>query len=703
MTKRDFSNSLLDHAQNSANALARLQRNSTLRTPHSALEDTLLAMSAFVGLLHLDGRPCHEDVVGAMLDPLKHRVEEAGWNARRVRVDGPVGFGYAPLASTPQARFERENPDEAQTLARSGQMLWITGHIRLDNRLEIAGACRISASEAQRWNDGRLVLEAYALWGEETPRHLRGDFAFAIWDAARRRLFVARDRFGTRPFYYAFLPGQLLAFGNEIKALWAVPQLSPEVNQAHAISYLLVRHDDKERTFYEGVRRLPPATQCVLSLDCPDAFLPTTYWTLDSSRQSHFAGDDETAEALRETFFASVKERTRSEDDFSLFLSGGLDSSSIAGTAPRVAPQNRPVRALSAVFNRFPECDERALIEKNLAFSQGALDSILLPADDLSPFHDVERVLWHLDGPSAGPRTCPSWAQYAPLQNAGSHVLLDGHGGDEVVCMGYGRVSELLRSSDYVTAWRELRLLRRYGVVDAPPVRFLWPALLKQARGTRGIGRLLSVSAKRSQGRNAPSSAPWSFDEEMEAPVLRLLRPQALEMLEDAPNVRPARGVQEEHVNILNGGLQSAALETLDAMAGAHALEARMPFWEQGMIELCVSLPSDQKMRHGFNRFVMRRAMEGVIPPEVQWRTGKTNFAAQLLFGFCELERARIESTFERWQKAPTALGELVDIPALRELWDSLLRDHAVSDEAGLNVSVLGRVLMLGLWWEKAL
>lgn len=267
--------------------------------------------------------------------------------------------------------------------------------------------------------------------------------------------------------------------------------------------------------------------------------------------------------------------------------------------------------------------------------------------------------------------------------------------------MGYGRVGELLGSNDYLTAWRELRLLRRYGVVEASPTRFLWPALLIQARGTRGIGRLLSLSARRSQGQNGLPSSPWSFEEQMEAPVLRLLRPQALELLEDAPRVRPARSVQEEHATILNGGLQSAAMETLDAMAGAHAMEARMPFWEQGMIELCLSLPSDQKMRHGFNRYVMRRAMEGLIPPEVQWRTGKTNFAAQLLFGFCELERARIESLFERWQKAPPALGELVDIPALRELWNSLLQNHAVSDEAGLNVSLLGRVLMLGLWWES--
>jgi len=660
-------------------------------------------MSAFAGLLHLDGQPAREDVVRAMLGQLKHRVDEAGWNARRVRCREGMGFGYAPLASTPQARFERESPDQAQTLARDGRTLWIAGHIRLDNRDELAKALRLSASQAQKWNDGRLVLEAYAKWGEGCPLQLRGDWAFAIWDSARRRLFCARDRFGTRPFYYAFRSGQLFAFANEIKALWAVPQLSPEANQAHAVAYLLARHDDKERTFYEGVHRLPPATQMVLDMDAPDSLRMTRYWELDQTARSTFGSDAETAEAVREAFFASVKQRTRCENDFSLFLSGGLDSSSIASAAPRVAPGNKPVRALSAVFDRFPECDEREFIEKNIAFSDGALDSQLLRADDLSPFHDVERVLWHLDGPSPGLRTCPSWAQYAPLQSAGSHVLLDGHGGDEVVCMGYGRVAELLAGHQYASAWRELRLLRRYGVIEASPAQWVWPALLKQARGTRGIGRALALSARRGQSQDgrSPSLSSLSFDDELEAPMLRLLRPKALDLLENSPHVHvEARSVQEEHADTLSGGLQCAALEVLDAMAGAHALEARMPFWEQGLIELCVSLPSDQKMRQGFNRFVMRRAMEGLLPPEVQWRTGKTNFAAQLLFGFCELERARIELTFARWRKSSSPLGELVDLELLRGIWESLLEDHAVSDEAGLHVSVLGRVLALDFWWE---
>ena len=657
-------------------------------------------MSAFACLLNLDGRPCRDEIPRAMLSRLRHRVDEAGWNARRARCFGPVGLASAPLASTPQARFERESPDEAQTRTQNGKTLCIAGHIRLDNRDELARDLQLGATEARQWSDGRFVLEAYAKWSEETPRHLRGDFAFAIWDEARRRLFCARDRFGARPFYFAFRPNELFAGANEIKALWAVPGLEPRVNRVQAVAFLLARADNKERTFYEGVHRLPPASQLVLDLDAPDVLNQSRYWAPDPTRESCFASDDETSEALRETFFASVKQRTRS-DDFSLFLSGGLDSSSIAATAPRVAPDARPVRALSMVFERFPECDERQWIEKNLAFSPGALEKLWIAGDDISALHDIERILWHLDGPSVGPNVASTWTQYAPLQSAGSRVVLDGHGGDEVVFLGYGRIGELMRRGDYATAYRELRLLRQHDVMDVPFGPLFWSALVRRARGTRGLGRLLRASAGKGDGTRR-NSAP---QDELNAPVMRLLSPQALDLLEPEPVAAPPQNLRDEHARALDSGLQGAAMEVMDAMAGAHAIEVRCPFWEQNMVELCLSLPAEQKMRDGFNRFVMRRAMQGLLPPEVQWRTGKTNFSPQLVYGLRELEGDKIERTLQRWDGAASAVEGFIEPALLRELWVSLQSETpgaSSSDEAATKALALGRVMSLGLWLEGA-
>ncbi len=659
-------------------------------------------MSAFASLLNLDGRPCREEIVRAMLARMRHRVDEAGWNAARARCLGPVGLGIAPLGSTPQARFERESPDAAQTRTQNGQTLWFTGHIRLDNREELARALAIGATEVREWSDSRFVLEAYARWSEETPLHLRGDFAFAIWDGARRRLFCARDRFGVRPFYFVFRPGELFAGANEIKALWAVPGLTPVVNRVQAAAFLLARADNKERTFYEDVRRLPPASQLVIDLAAPTSLHQTRYWAPDESREADFKSDDEASDALRETFFESVKQRTRSEGDFSLFLSGGLDSSSIAATAPRVSPQ-KPVRALSMVYERFPDCDERPWIEQNLAFSNGALEKLWLRGDDLTALHDIERVLWHLDGPPAGPNTCSTWTQYALLQSANSRVVLDGHGGDEVVFLGYGRIHELLRHGDSTAALRELRLLKRHGITDVSVWPLLWPSLLRRARGTRGVGRLMALGARRSTNRSANRTQMprqnSTREDELDAPMLQLLRPEALDLLEPETPVSPALSVRQEHARVLESGLQSAALEGMDAMAGAHAIEVRTPFWEQSMVELCLSLPADQKMRNGFNRFVMRRAMQGLLPPLVQWRTGKTNFAPQMIHGLRDLEGARIDATLERWNRAARAVEGFIDPLALSDLWHSL-RDN--SPDASIGAFTLWRVLVLGLWMESA-
>lgn len=660
-------------------------------------------MSAFALLLHLDGRSCREDIVRAMLVRMRHRVDEAGWSAARTRCFGPLGLGNAPLGSTPQARFERESPDAAQTRTHNGHPLAIAGHIRLDNREELARALNLGATEAREWSDGRFVLEAYAKWGEQTPLHLRGDFAFAIWDGARRRLFGARDRFGARPFYFVFRPNELFACAGEIKALWAVPSLEPVVNRVQAAAFLVARADDKERTFYEGVRRLPPACQLVLDLDAPDSLQVARYWAPDETRESDFKSDDETSEALREAFFASVKQRTRCEGDFSLFLSGGLDSSSIAATAPRVAPEFQPVRALSMVFERFPECDEREWIDKNLDFAPGALQKLWVAGDDISALHDIERVLWHLDGPSVGPNVASTWTQYAPLQSAGSRVLLDGHGGDEVVFLGYGRVGELMRRGDYATAWRELRLLRRHDILDEPFLPLFWASLARQARGTRGLGRLL-----RSTTRSKPSTSDGtrrnaSPQDEPGDSMLALMRPEARELLGPKPRLAPTHTLRQEHARALDSGLQSAAMEVMDAMAGAHAVEVRCPFWEQGVVELCLSLPADQKMRDGFNRFVMRRAMQGLLPPEVQWRTGKTNFSPQLVYGMRELERDKIARTLERWNRAAGAVEGFVDPVLLGELWNSLEHepDNSAPGAADKALS-LWRVLSLGLWLDGA-
>lgn len=630
-----------------------------------------------------------------MLHRLRHRVDACGARAARVRCRGPLGLGNAVLLSTPQARHEIERPDDAQTLSRDGLTLWLASDVRLDNRQELVEVLHLGAEAARLWSDGRLILEAFARWKEDAPLHLRGDFAFAVWDQTRQRLFCARDRLGTKPFYYAHLPGHFFAFASEIKALWWVADLEKTVNDAQIADYLLGRFESYTSTFYRNVHRLGAAHRMWVSPEIPNQLRADCYWELNPQRQILLDSDNDYAAMLREGFFDSVRERTRSEGRFSVFLSGGLDSSSVAAVAERVAtPAQKPVPALSRVFDRFPQCDEREYIQTTL--DRGDFEPIWNLSDDLTALTDIETMLWHLDQPSHGPNACAAWAQYGVLQKSGFHVVLNGHGGDEVVWMGYGRVADLLKSGEFLTARREVRALQRHGQMQGDFAPALWNALLWHASGTRGIGRVLAWNKRKTRGRK-PALPNGNAGAEKK-PAQRLLSPQLNAQTREAASAQSGQTVKEEHFNALSSPIQAAALEVLDAMAGAHAIESRCPFWEQNLVETCLAFPADQKMRKGFNRYVMRRAMDGILSPQVQWRSGKTDFSAQVVQSLRVVERGRVESLLDLWSATSTDLDRYVNLEEVRLLWDEVRSAPVGASKPMAKAALLWKVLSLGLW-----
>lgn len=669
-------------------------------------------MSAFVGLLLLNGAPCPQPVVESMLTRLRHRVDARGWAGAQVRCHDAVGLGYAPRLSAPQSLSELERPDACQTLLHNGLRLWITSDVRLDGRAELAAELAaelgLDAAQAREWPDGRLVLEAYARFGRETPAHLRGDFAFAIWDEARHRLFCARDRFGTKPFYYAYKAGQFFAFANEIKALWPVPGLDAGVNETQIANYLLSRFDDKTSTFYASVRRLSPASWVEIEAKQSGELHEHLYWELDANRELILPRDEDYAAMLREGFTQSVRERMRSDGPCAVFLSGGLDSSSIAAVAERGAQTHqKPLPTFSTFFDRFSECDEREFINQTLA--RGQFEPMWMNGDEISPLHNMERLIWHLDQPPPGPNSCSAWAQYGLLGQAGFGAVLDGHGGDEVVYLGYERVAELLRQGDLGAARREMRLLARHGLWDQSPWPLLWQGLLLKGRKTRGLGRIMAAALRiqnrrleRREARRLHAGAVGTADGDLDIFAARLLHPEFARRFPNAAPEAPARGVREAHLRALNGALQPLALEIIDAMAGAYAIESRCPFWEQNLVEMCLAFPSAQKLRNGFNRYAMRSAMEGILAPAVQWRAKKTDFAPQAVESLRTHERQRINQMLESWQSdADSEINRYIDLEEVKAHWTNLQNAPEFSTSAAVAAISLWKVLALAIWLEQ--
>ncbi len=656
-------------------------------------------MSSFVGLLNLNGAPCAPDVIAAMLDRLRHRVTPDGARRASVRCRGPVGLGCAVLPTTARARRELEQPDAHQLWREGDCELWIASDGRLDNREEVIGALG-AGSAARQWSDGRVMLAAYARWGEASVRRLRGDFAYAIWDVRRQRLFCARDVFGVKPFYYAHMPGQFFAFASEIKALWSIDALDASENPAQIADYLANQTRDKTSTFYKNVQRLSPAHWLSLSLAPADddAVRPQLYWELDGTselapQQTARATDENYARLVRLSFEEALEERMSCDGKLAAFLSGGLDSSCIAAlTEQKIAAQRKPLTTFSTVFERFAQCDERTYIDQTLA--RGDFDPLWMNGDEISPFQDMERILWHLDGPSSGPNICSAWAQYQVLQNAGVNVVLDGHGGDEIICKGYERVLELLHGGRFALAWHELNLLRRHGVTEEAAMPQVWSAMLWHARDKRGLGR-----ASRILGRLRRAPRPDSLGQLNEA-ALEVMTPQCRSWLRDEAGAPPSASfdLRAQHAQEIDGPLQPLALEGIDAMSGAYAIETRCPFWEPKLAQLLVSLPADQKLRHGHNRYVMRRAMQGILAPAVQWRRDKTDFAPQITTMMREREGARLEQFLAQWETASSSLGRYVDAEKVAAQWQLLQAAPPGSPQSAVHSFTLWKVFSLGLW-----
>ena len=396
-------------------------------------------MSGIAGLWRLDGRPAAPGDADRLVARLAHR----GPDDSGVWTDGSVALGHRLLHTTP------ESLGETQPLASRDGHLVLTADARLDNREDLLATLGPNPPPASA-SDAALILRAYESWGEECLGRLLGDFAFGVWDARRQALFCARDPLGVRPFYYHLGP-RLFVFASEIRALFTQPEVPRRPNELKIADYLVPCLDDRAATYFADVVSLPGG-HC-LTVGRPPA-APRAYWTLDPTREAALAGDAACAQAFREVFGEAVRARLRSAVPLGATLSGGLDSSSVIGTARRLAgPDAPPLPVISAIFPDIPACDERTYIDCVVA--RGGLVPLPMRGDHLDPLGDAEAMPWDPDDTMHAAGLHLHWALYQAAREAGLRVVLVGTAGDNVVSHGGARVHELMRAGRWLTGARE--------------------------------------------------------------------------------------------------------------------------------------------------------------------------------------------------------------------------------------------------------
>jgi asparagine synthase (glutamine-hydrolysing) len=593
-------------------------------------------MSGIAGLVRLDGKPVDRDLLGRMTAFMQFR----GSDAQETWLEGRVGFGHAMLRTTFEARGER------QPFSLDGRV-WIVADARVDGRSELRRKLR-SAGRAcpQNAHDAELILHAYHAWGEDCVGHILGDFAFAVWDGARDRLFCARDHFGVKPFFYA-RAGGCFVFSNTVGCVRAHPQVSDALNDLAIADFLLFGvNQDAATTAFADIQRLPPAHR--LSASRRGVHVER-YWALPSGGEGRAYRAADCVEAFTERFEEAVADRLRGER-IGVLMSGGLDSTAVASVAQALlAEQEREfdLRAYTCVYERLFEDEERQ-------YSQVAAGALGIPirhmaADDYALFE--KRPVAEIDLPE--PVIDPLAALYldqAEEISSHSRVVLTGWDGDALL-------SESARS------WS--------GVLDRA-MHFAQRVALAGRRALSGGGLPRpDLRARLKRMLRGEMEAPFSCPNWLNPTLVEGLdlsaRWQAVQRTAQARD----RERPQAH-RVLTSPLLTSLLESYDPGVTRIPMEARHPLLDVRLVEFLVSLPAapwcvDKKL--------LRTAMRGRLPESIRLRP-KTLLAGDPVIERLQRPEAQWIDEFE----ATPALGRYVLRAAVPSLVGRRDQDRVWSD-----------------------
>src|SRR5438105_4320950 len=399
-------------------------------------------MCGIVGIVNLNPRETVDEArLKRMRDVLRHR----GPDGEGLWVDGPVGLGHRRLAIVDVA-------GGGQPMANEDESVWIVYNGEISNHAALRPGLEARGHRYQTRSDTETVLHLYEEEGERCVERLRGMFAFALWDRREGRLLLARDRLGIKPLYYAATEHELL-FASEIKPLLAAGRIRPALNEAILPEFLATRFVSGEETFFRGVQKLLPGR--TLSWSLSTGLRTRRYWRLPMEVVEDSRTLAERAQEVRARLEAVVSSHLMSDVPLGLFLSGGLDSSALAGLMARIT--RVPIHTFAVGLNE-PDANELDYA-RLVARSVGARHRDVT-VTQREFFDALPTLVWHEDEPIAFPS---SVLLYFVSKLARDHVkvVLTGEGADELF-LGYNWYR--------VTAWNE-RLGRAYWAVVRGGVR----------------------------------------------------------------------------------------------------------------------------------------------------------------------------------------------------------------------------------------
>ena len=601
-----------------------------------------------------EARPIDESALRAMNDIQRHR----GPDDEGFHIEPGVGLGHRRLSIIDLSTGQQPiyNEDDSVVVVFNGEI-----YNFMDLRRELEG----HGHRFRTRTDTEVIVHAWEQWGRDCVRRFRGMFAFALWDQNRSELFLARDRLGKKPLYYAVLADGLVIFASELKALLRHGGVRREIDPCAVEEYFALGYVVDPRCILSSVRKLPAAATMVIARGrgVPE---PVTYWDVSFARTSP-ADEEATVGALLERLEEAVRIRMIADVPVGAFLSGGVDSSGVVAMMAKASDQ--PVNTCAIAFGD-PAFNESAYAQK-VANALGTRHFV--EAVDPDDFSLVDRLAAIYDEPFADSSALPTY-RVCELARKHVKVALSGDGGDEVFA-GYRRYRWHMREE-------RLRNLLPYGLRHPlfGALAGLYPKADWAPRVFRAKATLEALSR---------SSVEAYFDSiaissgRIRSRLFSRRQHSALQGYSAVDifrrHERELDGVhrlsQIQYIDIKTY-LVGDILTKVDRASMAHSLEVRVPILDHEFVEWAASLPPDLKLRHGEGKYVFKKAVATQVPREVVYRP-KMGFAVPLAKWFRAELRDRVRSRLLGGSLPGTGIFEMGTVETLVNQHQSGLRDHS--------------------------
>jgi asparagine synthase (glutamine-hydrolysing) len=534
--------------------------------------------------------------IQAMLAPMRHR----GPDGDGIHLDGSAGLGHLRLSIIDLCTG-------AQPMANEDESVWIVFNGEIYNFQELREKLVAAGHVFRSKSDTEVIIHAYEEFGTECVTHLRGMFAFAIWDSKRKRLFAARDRLGIKPFYFCQTKNALL-FASELKGILSDAHVSREINPAAIRKFLSFNYAPGEDTFLKNVRRLLPGHFLVVE---NGNVTTRQYWDLKFTRERWDVSFEAAVEELTSLLGATVKDHMIADVPVGVLLSGGVDSSAILSFA--VNSTSKKLKTFTVGFDGGQVVDERPYARMSAERFGAEHFEISITADDFWNF--LPDYVWHMEEPVCEP---PAVALHYVSKLARQHVkvVLSGEGGDEAFA-GYPNYPNML-------------LLDRVRAATGPLARSAG-SLAQLAGSAMGHARLQryghALGRPLAKHYFSRTSGPTSF---FNREAHEFFTPDFSKKINGASSAKFMADLIKPVANepLLNQmlyldsktWLPDDLLIKADKMTMANSIELRVPLLDHVVLEFAASLPPQFKVDGKQTKRVLKAAFARSLPNEVLTR-----------------------------------------------------------------------------------